>query len=145
MIDITLALLGIVILFAIFVTFRTLSPIKICALCGAVSIIWIILLTLFYLGYETDPVLLGILMGGSAVGLIYLLEQKLPEKYQLFKLPFFLMLIVLSYLAIEKNLPGGVITLVVLVWLLTTAIHTSRNVKNVKILGEKIIKCCKNW
>jgi hypothetical protein len=145
MIDITFVIIGIVILFSIFIGLRSLSSLKICALCGAVSVSWIILLTLFYFKYEIDPVIIGLLIGGSTVGLIYILEQKLPEEYQLFKLPFYLTLISLSYFILEKSLIISTVIALSIIWLFTAVIYTGRRTKSLKELGRKIIECCKNW
>jgi len=145
MIDITLAFVGIVVLFAIFIALRTIFSLKVCALCGAVSLTWITLLVLIYLDYEISLVFTGLLMGGSVVGVMYLLEQKLPEKYQLFKLPFFLTLISLAYFILEQVFFISMVAITLLLWLFATSIHIGRNVKSLGILGQKIIECCKNW
>tara|TARA_Y100001958_G_C21101391_1_gene451233 strand:- start:151 stop:588 length:438 start_codon:yes stop_codon:yes gene_type:complete len=145
MIDMTLILIGITALFGIFIALRSIFSLKICALCASVSLTWITLLFLFYLGYEINPVFVGILMGGSVVGVMYFLEQKLPEKYQLFKLPFFLTLVSLSYFVIEQTIDIGVIVTFLVLWLLMVFIHISHNIKSFRVLGRKMIECCKNW
>lgn len=146
MINIATILIGIIILFAILVLLRNSLPAKICALCGAVSITWIILLRLFYLGYEIDRTFIGILMGGSVVGIMYLLERKLPSRYQIFKLPFFLTLIYLSYfIVLRGKIIKDVVIIISLVWLFMLVIYASRDLKNLKMVEEKIIKCCKDW
>ncbi len=145
MIEITFVLIGIVVLFALLVAFRSIGVFKICALCGAVSIAWLTLLVLFYANYEINPVLIGILMGGSVVGLMHLLEQKLPEKYQLFKLPFFITFVFLVYFVLEKSVFIGAIVVVVLTWFVAVVIHIGRRTEGLKALGKKIIECCKNW
>jgi len=89
MMDIVFIFLAITVLFALLIGLRSLFNLKICALCGAVSATWIVLLVMFYTGIFNNPIILGILMGGSVVGTMYLLEQKLPERFQIFKLPFF--------------------------------------------------------
>ena len=57
--------------------------IKICAICGAVSLTWIILLILKFIGYEIESLLLGILLGQSVVGIMYYLEDKIKNKLTL--------------------------------------------------------------
>ena len=49
---------------------------KICPICVLVSSTWIILLTLRYFGYRIDESLIAMLMGGSAVGISYVLANK---------------------------------------------------------------------
>lgn len=145
MIDFVFILIGITILFSVLVALRSLSSFKACALCGAVSLTWITLLILFYLNYEVNPVLIGILMGSSVVGLMYLLEKKLREKYQIFKLPFFLTFISLAYFLIEKSIEFSVVIFLALIWAFLIGIHSSRDTSKLKMLGRKIIECCKNW
>ena len=80
MMEITYIFLAITILFALLIELRSLFDLKICALCAAISTTWIVLLVMLYVGIFNNPILLGILMGGSIVGAMYLLEQKLSEK-----------------------------------------------------------------
>lgn len=145
MTDITLILIGITILFAVFITFRPFFSMKVCALCGAVSLTWITLLFLFYLKYAIDPVFIGILMGGSVVGSMYLLEQKLPEKYQLFKLPYFLTFISVAYFLLAKTVSIEVVSIILFVWLFMILIYAGGRVEKLKTVGRKIIECCRNW
>ena len=56
------------------------TKIKICAICGAVSLTWVVMLILALLGYNIDKLLLGILMGESIVGIMYSLENKIKNK-----------------------------------------------------------------
>lgn len=145
MIDVTLTLIGIVILFALFILVRSISSLKVCALCNAVFVTWITLLILLYLDYKINLVFTGLLMGGSIVGVMYLLEQKISKKYQLFKLPFFVTLVSLAYFFLEKNIFIGPIIITLLLWLIITLIHKGKNIKSFQVLGRKIIECCKNW
>jgi len=145
MIDTTLVLIGITVLFALLIAFRSVFSLKVCALCGAVSVTWLTLLILFYLDYVIDPVLVALLIGGSVVGSMYLLEQKLPEKYQLFKLPYFLMFVSLAYFVVTKSMSVSVMVLLGVVWLIALLIHVGGRVEKLKIVGRKIIECCKNW
>lgn len=145
MIDISLVLIGITVLFAILVALRSVFSLKICALCGAVSIIWLTLLLLFYVGYVINPILIALLVGGSVVGGMYLLEQKIPEKYQIFKLPYFLTLILVAYFVLTQGVDVYVLIVPGVVWLIVLLIHTGRRVEKFKVVGRKIIECCKNW
>lgn len=145
MIDITYIFLAITILFALLIGLRSLFDLKICALCAAVSTTWIILLVMFYAGIFNNPILLGILMGGSIVGAMYFLEQKLSEQFQIFKLPFFLTLVSVAYFAILQRFAFEVVVIPTLLWILMGAIHAGRNIASFKTLGRKIIECCKNW
>ena len=145
MIELSTALLGITVLFAVFLVLRSLFSLKVCALCAAVATTWIILIVLFYLGTTTNLTLVGILMGGSVVGVMYLLEQKLPADFIMFKLSFFLTLITIAYFVLEKNIDyKGLITLAS-IWVLSFVVYANRNTGKFKSIGRKIIECCKNW
>lgn len=48
-----------------------------CAICAAVSITWLALLPLWFLGKEVDLLVVALLVGGSIVGLMYRAEKKL--------------------------------------------------------------------
>ena len=145
MIDITFVVVGIIVLCAVFILLRSVFSLQICALCGAVSLAWITLLILLYMGFEIDPLLIGILMGGSIVGFMYILEQKLPEKYQLFRVPFFLTLVSSVYFILERKIFMDTVSVVSLVWLFTLIIHTKQHTEKIRMLKRKIIECCKNW
>lgn len=79
------ALLGMLVLFLLLVFSREALQkkfkIKICAICSTVSLTWITLLVLkLFLGVkEIDNLFVGILMGGSLVGIMYLFEKKAKE------------------------------------------------------------------
>jgi hypothetical protein len=52
-----------------------LSPPKVCAICTAVSLTWLGLLIGYLLGWHNEIAWVGILMGGSVVGLMYKLDN----------------------------------------------------------------------
>jgi hypothetical protein len=145
MMDIVFILLAITVLFALLIGLRSLFNLKICALCGAVSATWIALLVMFYVGVFNNPIILGILMGGSVVGAMYLLEQKLPERFQIFKLPFFLTFVSVAYFVLLQSFAFEVAIIPALLWVCMGAIYAGRNIDALKTLGRKIIECCKNW
>lgn len=145
MMYLSLALLGIATLFVLLLFVRSVSSFRVCALCAAVSITWVTLLALLYAGVSIDPTLLGILMGGSVVGGMYLLEDKLPERYQVFRLPFFLTFVALSYFAIATTIELGPVLIVLFIWLLAACLFYWRHRPGVSRAVKKIIQCCKNW
>lgn len=98
-----------------------------------------------YLGYEIDPVFVGILMGGSAVGILYKLEQKLPSRYHLFKLPFLLTLIALTYVLLKQSIDTNLSIAIVLLWIGMALLYAGRNTKGLKEFSRKLIECCRNW
>ncbi|MFC1780218.1 hypothetical protein ACFLY9_00785 [Patescibacteria group bacterium] len=64
--------------FAFFITplIKKLANVKICAICAASSLTWLALLILRHFNIlEIDSTLIGVLMGGSVVGIMYSLEK----------------------------------------------------------------------
>lgn len=57
-----------------------LSPLKVCAICTSVSLTWLGLLITYFLNIHQDVLLIGILMGGSVVGVMYQLEKYFKNK-----------------------------------------------------------------
>lgn len=145
MIDVTLILIWMVVLFAALVALQAIPGLKFCALCGTVLITWLVLLIPFYLKNSIDPVLVGLLMGGSVVGGMYLLEAKLPEKYHLFKLPYYLTLVSVGYLLLTKEFLFELMLVVVFVWVFAVLIFVAGKFGRLKNFGKRIIECCKNW
>lgn len=145
MIDIATIVISITALFVLFVGARAVFSLNVCALCAAVSLTWIILLGLSYTDYPVDPVAVGILMGGSVVGTMYTLERKVPERIQMFKLPFLATGIVAAYFLIVQHITIEATGIVALLWVGAGAIYVGRNTPSVKTIGQNIIECCKDW
>ncbi|MEK7586642.1 MAG: hypothetical protein AAB453_02110 [Patescibacteria group bacterium] len=59
---------------------------KICPVCALISLFWLTLLTIKWLGYDVNNELLAMLMGGSAVGISYTLANKLNSRTMVWKL-----------------------------------------------------------
>ena len=53
-------------------------PFKICPVCAGVAGTWLWMLPAKFLGWQVDTTILALLMGGSVVGIAYLLEKRLP-------------------------------------------------------------------
>ena len=133
-------------LFILFIALRSIFKMQICALCAAVSTTWILLLALLYMGKGIDPLVIGILMGGSAVGLMYYLENKLPEKYHLLKFPFLITLILLIYLLLAQDTDKSIFyTYLAAMWVVFIALYFLRHRKGFRDTVKKLIECCKNW
>ncbi len=60
--------------------FQEKLPFKICAICIAVSLSWLILLIMWLKGYNVSVTSLGILMGMSIAGIMYKMENFYKEK-----------------------------------------------------------------
>ena len=141
----SLVLISLLLIFGIVLLLRSFLSLQVCALCVAVSATWIVLLVLFYTGTSIDPVLVSILMGGSIVGSLYLLEEKLPEKYHIFRLPFFLTLVSLGYFVVTAATALTPILIVLAIWFLSAVLFFWRHQPGVNKVVKKIINCCKNW
>lgn len=54
---------------------------NLCAICIAISLTWIFLLILNWTGFTIDPLMIGILMGMSATGLMYQIESTYKKNH----------------------------------------------------------------
>lgn len=145
MTHLSLGLIGVTLLFVVILLLRKLFSWRICALCAAVSITWITLLIMSYAGIEIDSQLITLLVGGSVVGILYLLEDRLEEKYHILRLPFFLTLIVSGYLLITLTINWESLLVLAVVWLLTFLVFSFRQQPWLRSAAKEIIKCCKDW
>src|SRR3989344_9605459 len=102
------------ILFVLYAVFKFTLGLKVCALCAAVSTTWLGLLVMRLIGFEIDSLVIGILMGGSAVGIMYLLEKNIPKQYGILKLPFLLTLFAFTYVVLTEFREGPATYLIVL-------------------------------
>lgn len=139
------AFASVIILFVLFLIIRSFIGWRFCVLCASVATTWLVLLIAYWLGSWDNFVLLAILMGGSVVGIYYLLERKLPESLHLFRLPFYLTAAFLVFIALGETWDGAVATLLVVLWLLLGLVYWFRQSPNMKKVAEKIIACCRNW
>lgn len=117
-----------------------------CAICASMSLTWLAFLLLYFLDIFEDRMLLGVLMGESAVGLYYLLEKKLPEKFHIFRLPFLLSETWVVYLVLgEGDEFWKVLLFLATLWFVFTGIFFFRENKKVSRIVKKLVECCKNW
>ena len=141
-------LITLTVLFVFYMVLRFTLKLKVCALCAAVSTTWLALLIMKLSGVDIDPLIIGILMGGSAVGIMYLLEKKMPEKYSILKLPFLLTLFTLTYVVLTEFKEGEPLTYLIILslWVVfLTVFFMGENIETFKKIGKKLIECCKNW
>lgn len=119
-----------------------------CALCAAVSLSWITLGVLHWSGVRAaDPVLLALLMGGSAVGLMYYLAARLPDRYALFRLPFLMSVLWAVYGALRGTaaLRWADAALLLALWAAFGAVHAWRDHPRIRAIGARLLACCKDW
>ena len=140
-------LISLTVLFIFYVVLRFTLKVKVCALCAAVSTTWLGLLTMKLIGFEVDPLIVGILMGGSAVGVMYLLEAKISKRYSILKFPFLLTLFTLVYVLLTGFREELLTYLIILsLWVVFLIIFLmGGNIVAFKKIGKKLIECCKNW
>lgn len=77
--NMTLVLLSLLIIVILYFAVA-FSPIRICAICAAVSLTWAGLLIGYFLGWHQNLLWIGILMGGSVVGLMYRTQAYFQKK-----------------------------------------------------------------
>lgn len=147
--DFFFLLLLIIVLFIALFGVKALLPKRLkeefCVLCSAVSVSWLTLLVLLWLGTFTDTVLLALLMGTSVTGIFYLADAKL-ERFRFFRLPFFLTLLIVAYAILAwQQIPVKAFALLGVLWVLFLVIFTYRKNKRVKAFVDRIVACCKHW
>lgn len=133
-------------LFILLLIVKAITKQKFCVLCASVSLTWVTLLILYWLNRFNEPLLIAVLMGGSVVGIYYLVEKKTKEKLHIFRLPFFLTLVFVVYLLIgfTDQIFLSVIFFILL-WLIFILIYFYRNHSTIRRLADRIIACCKDW
>jgi hypothetical protein len=139
-------LVSIIALFFILLGFKKAFP-SLCVICLAVFITWFFGLPLYFLNQnfvEIDPIVLAFLMGGSAVGFLYYLNQRLPKQFLVFRLPYLLTTLAVFYFILKPTFDFSVVVLLLALWAFFGLVFLFRN----KITGpwfQKIIECCRNW
>lgn len=130
-------------LFALLMVIKTVWLRRLCVICGAVSLTWLILLGLSWLGLFHNPVLLALLMGESVTGVYYLIEKRVPANLFVFRLPFLLTLTVLAYSLISfSSALIPVCWLLLGLWLAARVILASRLDPAKPSLANALINCC---
>lgn len=145
---ITIAIVSILILTAVFAALRKFRVIKICPICAGVTSTWLWILAGMYVGLldaESWQLVAAIAMGGSVVGAAYRLEKHLaPHRSSLlWKTLFIPAGFAAAYFLLQFHMPAfiagavgiGIIALVFLHW---------GNGKSpaTKELEEKLKQCC---
>lgn len=145
-IDIYGAFLIITALFFILLLIKSMTKKEFCVICVSFALTWIYLLFTPYRSAFSDKVLLGIFMGQTSIGIYYLLESKLDEKFHLFRLPFLLSLTLLIYAVLSySSVVLSALKFILLVWAIFIIIFAYRKNPKAKKLVKKIIECCKRW
>lgn len=136
---------GIIALFFILLILKNIFKWKnFCVLCVAVSLTWIILLILYFLKIFQDKIIIAILIGHTSLGLFYLWEKKVREKFKIFRLPLLLSFIFIIYSVLE-NFEFNSLLIILGAWIIFFLIYLFRNNKGFNKFTKKLIECCKKW
>ena len=139
-------LVMIVALFVLAMLLRAVFP-ALCAICFAVFGTWLVGILLHVSGQTMiyiDGYMLALLMGGSAVGFMYYLASTLPERYQLFKLPYLLTAFTVLYFVLQAQADLRVLVLLGVVWAGFGLVFLTRH-RYGKRLFHSLIACCRDW
>lgn len=140
-----IVLLAVTLLFFVFLVLKKTLNIRICALCSAAVITWLSLLIAYWLGIWSDELLLAVLMGGSAVGLLYSMEKRLPERFHLFRLPYYLTLVIVVVISLGRHIGINEIMFLGTLWFVFYLVYLLRTKPKIKRLADRIVACCRDW
>lgn len=122
---------------------------RICPVCAGVSLTWGWMLLAYYLGYSMNLTILGILMGGSVVGVAYQLEKRLPsERGVIWKIIFVPAGLVMAHGLIELSwlyliLSSAVIGITLYIFFFTSGRRlTNRKDGSTSDIEDKMKNCC---
>ena len=140
-----LVLAAITLIFGVWLALKSLSGWRICAICLAVSTVWVGLLAAYHGGWFDNPVLVALLMGQSIAGLYYLAEKHAPRAWLIFRLPALLSLTYLFYVALTAALHGLAGLLLAALWVVFSGIYLLQTKPGITRAAKKLIECCGNW
>lgn len=133
-------------LFVVLLITKSVTQWKFCVICVSVSVTWMALLVLYWLGLFNQPVIIAVLMGQTIVGLYYFLENNTDEGLHIFRLPLLLTLSLAAFVAlgVTTDLRYGLSLLAVL-WIALSLLYFYRQNPKTKIVVDRIIACCRDW
>lgn len=140
-------LIALVILFPVGIFLKKAFP-KLCAICFATSGAWMLglgYLIIYGSNIKTvDLLSVAILMGGSVVGSMYYLGSRVKKSWNIFRLPYLVTLLALTYMVLARQSYLELTLGVVVLWVLFLTIYLLRHTK-LRTWSKKIIECCKDW
>ena len=137
--------IGIAILFILILILKNAFNLKkICVICLSITLVWATLLILYFLNIFSDKTIIALLMGQTSLGLFYIWERKVKEKFTIFRLPLLLTLIFILYTVLE-NFTLSSLSFLFILWAVFVLIYSFRNNQNFKETTNKLIECCKKW
>lgn len=145
MITVFHALVGLIILFFIFLGLKNWTGWKFCSICAASTTTWVVLSGL-YIFNLFDSLLLIVLMAGMTLhGLYQLWEQNSSRKYLFFRLPVLLTGITVLYQVFVWQINFEIISLVVGVWISFLIFFFYRENDRFEAYIQNVIECCREW
>lgn len=133
-------------LFVVALVVKTKTGSRICAICAAVSGTWIALLLMYWVGNYQSHLLLAILFGQSVVGGMYFGKHSLPNKFDVFTLPYVLTATAIGYVLIGGRWPTGEVTVfLAATWMVAVFLLAYRENERVRGVSEAVIDCCRDW
>lgn len=144
--DPVLVLSVIAALFVVFLVIKGITEWKFCVICVSVSVTWMALLALYWLGQFDQPVIIAVLMGQTIVGLYYFLEIKTAEALHVFRLPLLLTLTLAAFMAlgVTTHLMYA-LSLLAFLWIVLSLMYFYRQSPTTKIVVDRIMACCRDW
>lgn len=118
---------------------------KLCVLCAAVSLTWLGFLILYWAGMFSSGISIAILMGSTALGIFYITEKKLDDKWHVFRLPFYATLFLAALVLVTQEAHLSAWLFAGLLWMLFLLLFVYRNNTRIKNFIQKITACCRNW
>lgn len=135
----------IAVLFVAVLAAKAAVGVRVCALCTAVSGTWVALLFLYHGGYYGNETVIALLLGQSIVGLLYLLRDRVPERHEVFALPFLLTATLLGYALLVVEPLAYSAGVVIATWLVATLLYTYRENERVETAFDEVVACCRDW
>ncbi len=147
MAEIYFIILGIIVLFFIFLAVKSIihknkNKDNFCVVCASISLVWIFLLGLYLFDLFDNILIISLLMGMSITGIYYFTDKKIGKKnkkLKVFRLPFILTLVIIAYYILTFENIINSILIVAGLWVLFVLIYVYDNTKFVK----KLLECCK--
>ncbi len=156
------ALLGILVLFVLFVLLRpaiySMFGVRVCAVCAAVCLTWLFLLVLKLAGMDVSSLLIGILMGQSVAGLMYTFEAKVRDanKHGLLWLKIVIVLVgtLFVYVLLSEGFNKRFFVVLIFAFIISVIVSQHINMtkkaepvrrgfsEEIKKLEEKFEHCC---
>ncbi len=131
-------------LFAGLLLVKKVTKIRLCALCSAVAITWLGLLVLYWLDQFDNTMLIALLIGQSVLGIYYLAEKRLREGLMIFRLPGWMTLTFIAYIAIA-GLELWPLVIIGPAWLIAGFLYAYSANPKLKGTVDHIIACCRDW